>query len=264
MIRLFDNLATTYFKYNSVKVTEGLPEPEKNANERLDYDIRLPIPIDLGEKTMVILFNRANYNFLDSHDPYNQGGFQELIVNLLRTGDQYSFMLSGGMTKKNYDQHILSQVLSQVFFKNQRVFSSDLFLKSILFRVRNINGRHDYVTVWYMVADLGNSWQLNLTFPSELSLAKDHSTSLFKFGIRVDGLENLVEAEDKKDYWMIGYRAYGFVRYAHAILDPVWASIEIGSAFENFEAYDSRAKEAGKRTSIASLYSLLSVGVRFN
>ena len=263
IIRIIDTLATSYYRYQSIDITDDLPKPAKNANERLDYDLRLPIPIDLSENSKLILFGQAKYNFLDSHDPYNAGGVQEVIANYLMNSDNYSLMLSLGMVKKNYDRHLLSYVLSQVFLKDLKLFSSDLYLKSILARVRNINGRHDYVVVLYMVSDLGDNWQFNLSIPSELSLTKDLKSSLFKFGVRIDGLENLVEV-DNSDYWLIGFRAYGFIRYAKSLYDPIWASIELGGALEQFEAFDSKAKEVGTRTAWVSNYALASLGIRIN
>lgn len=263
IITILDTLSSSYYNYSSVEFEDQAPRPEENAQERHDYDLRLPIPLDLDEKTKIILYGQAKYNFLDSHDPYNRGGIQELALNLLRKYDSYTLMLTSGMVKKDYDQHVLSYMVSRVFVDNYNLFATDLYLKSVLFRVRNINGRHDYVVVLYMVSDLGNQWQLNISIPSEFSLTKDFNDSLFKFGLRIDGLENLMDIDDS-NYWLIGYRAYGFIRYAHKILDPIWASIELGSSFEQYEVFDNKAKQVGLRKAWASSYGLLSLGVRFN
>lgn len=263
IIRLIDTATSTYYEYSDIKFEGQVPEPDKNASNRHDYDLRLPLPITLNEKTKLIFFNQAKYNFMDTFDPYNRAGLQELIVNLYREFGEYSLMLSSGMLKQGYKKHVLSYIFTQVFFDNLRVSSSPLFAKSVLFRVRNINGRHDYVIVLYMAANFRDNWQLNVSIPSEVSLSKDYSHALFKFGVRIDGLENLVNIEDS-NYWLIGYRAYGFVRYAHALYDPLWGSFELGSALEEYKVYDNSAKHIGTRNALAKAYALMSLGLRFN
>ena len=263
IITILDTLSTTYYNYSSIEFEDDLPRPEQNAEKRHDYDLRLPIPISLDEKTKLILWGQAKYNNLDTHDPYNSGSIQELALSILKSFDGYSLMLSSGMIKKKNKQHILSYLAPRIFLDRYNLFGSNLYLKNAVFRVRNINGRHDYVVVVYTVYELENKWQLNISIPSELSLTKDFTDSLFKFGFRIDGLENLEEIEGN-NYWLIGYRTYGFIRYAHKLYDPIWASVELGSSLEQYEVYDNKAKLVGVRKAWASSYGLASIGVRFN
>lgn len=226
------------------------------------HSSRLSIPFQFSlDAVGVDVFTVNNFKFsqVSTDDKLAKFDIWDSTTHFVKpiADKKYSLLASAGFIRNDYSKHMLSHYLLGINYNNG-VDLMGLNLNRLVLRYRAINHRNDYIILVYLDKKFSTGHVLNIIFPSEAYVSQYFGSSVLRYGLRTEGLENMFEHEGE-DYWQTGFNAHLFVKWSKELSGQWWLGYEVGSAFEQSKVFSNSAEEIGQRQLLSPVYFNLSI-----